>query len=118
MKPLRVFAAKVSGLFRKRGRERELAAELESHFQMHIEDNIRAGMNPEEARREAILKFGAVESTKEAMRDVTTVVWLENHLARCETRCPRMCTQSRLCGGRDLIFGARAGGKFVYFHSC
>ena len=31
--------------------ERELSAELESHLQLHIDDNLRAGMTPEEARR-------------------------------------------------------------------
>jgi putative ABC transport system permease protein len=107
MKPLHVFAAKLSGLFRKRSRERELAAELESHFQMHIEDNIRAGMNPEDARREAILKFGAVESTKEAMRDVTAVVWLETawqdvrHAVRGFARNPGFATAAIL----SLVFG-------------
>src|SRR5579875_1737730 len=77
MRAIRAFAARLGGLFRKRSMERELAAELESHFQMHIEDNIRSGMSSEDARREAILKFGAVESTKESMRERSSVVWLE-----------------------------------------
>ena len=36
---------------------------------MHIEDNLRAGMSAEEARRDALVKFGGVESVKESMRD-------------------------------------------------
>jgi hypothetical protein len=32
---------------------------------MHIEDNIRAGMSPQEARRQALIKLGGVEQTKE-----------------------------------------------------
>ena len=56
------------GLFNKHRCDRELAAELESHLQMHIEDNLRAGMTPEEARRQALIKLGGVEQTKEKYR--------------------------------------------------
>ncbi|MDR5727564.1 MAG: permease prefix domain 1-containing protein [Terriglobia bacterium] len=38
--------------------------QMESHLQMHIEDNLRSGMTPEEMRRDAILKLGGVEQTK------------------------------------------------------
>jgi predicted permease len=55
--------------FRKRKRERELAAELESHLQLHIEDNLRAGMTAALARREALMKLGGVEQTKENYRE-------------------------------------------------
>lgn len=56
-------------LFRKQKLDRELSAELESHLQLHIEDNLRAGMSQIEARREAMLKLGGVEPTKENYRD-------------------------------------------------
>ena len=36
---------------------------------MQIEDNLRAGMSPERARREALLKSGGLETSKEACRD-------------------------------------------------
>jgi putative ABC transport system permease protein len=54
---------------RRRTRERELSAELESHLEMHIADNIRAGMTPEEARRQALIALGGVEQTKERYRE-------------------------------------------------
>ena len=47
----------------------EFAAEIESHLRMQMEDHLRLGMSPEEARRAAILKFGSIQSTKEAYRD-------------------------------------------------
>jgi predicted permease len=46
-----------------------LAAELESHLQLHIDDNVRAGMSPKAARRDALKKLGGVEQTKEKYRD-------------------------------------------------
>jgi len=42
---------------------------MASHLQMHIEDNLRAGMSPAEAYRQALIKLGGVEQTKEIYRD-------------------------------------------------
>jgi putative ABC transport system permease protein len=77
MKTLWAFWARVTGLFRKNWRERELAAEFESHLQMHVDDNIRAGMSPEQARREALVKFGGMETAKESVRETSRLVWIE-----------------------------------------
>jgi predicted permease len=57
------------GAFSRAGRDDEVATEIETHIQMQTEDNLRLGMCPEEARRAALLKFGGIESTKEAYRD-------------------------------------------------
>jgi len=54
-------------------RERELADELDSHLQMHIDDNLCAGMTPEQARRDAVLRLGGVETTKQAYRERRTL---------------------------------------------
>jgi macrolide transport system ATP-binding/permease protein len=68
MRWLRAWLLRWSGLFGKGSRERELAEELATHLQMHIEDNLRAGMSAQEARREALIKLGGVEQTKEIYR--------------------------------------------------
>ncbi len=84
MKRLRAWMIRLGGLFRvswqSERRERELAAEMESHLQMHVEDSLRAGMTPEQARRDAILKLGGVEQTKQACRERSTIPFLENLL--------------------------------------
>jgi macrolide transport system ATP-binding/permease protein len=80
MKQLRAWLLRLKGVFLKNARERDLAAEIESHLQMHIDDNLRAGMSTEQARRVAILKLGGVDSTKEACRDRSTIPFLENLL--------------------------------------
>src|SRR6266478_781904 len=69
MRLLRAWFLRLGGLFSRARRERELADELESHLQLHIEDNLRAGMTPVEARRQALIKLGGVEQTKEIYRD-------------------------------------------------
>ena len=69
------------GLFGSARAERELTAEIESHLQLHIDDNVRAGMTPAEARRRAVLALGGIDPTKEAYRDRRGVPALET-LAR------------------------------------
>src|SRR5918994_2770709 len=69
MKSVRALLMRVFGVFGSKRSERELSAEIESHLQLHIDDNIRAGMTPVEARRRAIIALGGVEGTKEAYRD-------------------------------------------------
>jgi len=78
MKMLRAWLLRFGGLFNKQCRDHELAAELDSHLQLHIEDNLRAGMKPEEARRQALIKLGGVEQTKEKYRDRRGLPWLES----------------------------------------
>ena len=68
------------GMFGSARSERELSAELESHLQLHIDDNIRAGMTPQEARRRAVLALGGVDQTKEQYRDRRGLPALESFL--------------------------------------
>ncbi|MGC2333113.1 MAG: ABC transporter permease [Candidatus Acidiferrales bacterium] len=77
MNRLRAWLMRFGGLFGKQLRDRELAEELESRLQMHIEENLRAGMAPQEARRQALIKLGGVEQTKETYRDRRGLPWLE-----------------------------------------
>jgi len=78
MRFLRAWVIRFKGLFQKSVYERELAEELESHLQMHIDDNLRAGMSPQEARRVAVMKLGGLDPTKEAYRDRSTIPLLES----------------------------------------
>jgi putative ABC transport system permease protein len=80
MKLIRAWLLRLGELFHKQRRERELAAELESHLQMHIEDNLRAGMSAAHARREALMKLGGVEQTKENYREQRGLPALETLL--------------------------------------
>ena len=81
MKTLRRLKAKLLGFFsqtRRAQSAQEFDEEMRSHLAMHVEDNIRAGMSPEQARREAILKLGGIEVTRQARREGATVVVLES----------------------------------------
>jgi len=80
MRRLRAWCMRFAGLYRKDQQDRELAEELESHVRMHIDDNLRCGMNPVEARRQALIKLGGVEQTKENYRDRRGIRWFETLL--------------------------------------
>jgi len=76
-KRLRVWLRRLAGLVGGDRRDREFDLELDAHLQMHIDDNVRAGMTIDEARRGARLKLGGVEQTKEQYRDRRGVPWID-----------------------------------------
>ncbi|MCZ6879102.1 MAG: permease prefix domain 1-containing protein, partial [Acidobacteria bacterium] len=77
MRVLRSFFMRLWNLFQKERLEKELAEELETTLQMQIDDNLRSGMSPEEARYTALRSFGGVEQTKEKCRDAHGFVFIK-----------------------------------------
>jgi putative ABC transport system permease protein len=49
--------------------QEDFNAELASHIAMHTEDGIRAGLTDQEARRQALLRLGGAEQTRQAHRE-------------------------------------------------
>src|SRR5438445_4549934 len=66
---LRSTVQRLTALFRRRRLEDDLDDELRSHLEMSAEVNLRKGMSPADARREALRSFGGVEQTKEIYRE-------------------------------------------------
>ena len=93
MRRVRAALLRVMRLIARRPDDREFADELEAHLEMHIEDNIRAGMPPDEARRHALLDLGGVEVAKEAHRDRSSVPFVE-HLIQDVRFAGRMMRRS------------------------
>lgn len=58
----------------------DLDAELQSHLQLDIDDNLRPGISHKEARRQALLKLGGVQQTKLLIRDQQTLPIVESFL--------------------------------------
>ncbi len=88
MRRLRALLVRMAAMFDRERLDGELAAELESHLAMAIDDNRRAGMTAGEARRQALIRLGGVAQVEERYRERRGLPVLEN-LAR------------------DLRFGAR-----------
>jgi len=77
MRKFRALWTRLIGVFHPQRTDDEFAAELESHLQMHIDDNLRAGMTPEQARRDALIRLGGMEQTRQAWRERRTLPFLE-----------------------------------------
>ena len=69
MRTLRAWWSRIAGLVRPGAGEQDFADELQSHIDLHTDDNIRAGMTPDEARRQALVRIGSVAGAREAHRD-------------------------------------------------
>ncbi len=67
-------------LFLSRRVDVDLDQEVHSHLEMLIEEKIRAGMPPHQARRAARIELGGVEQVKERVRDSRTGAWLDSLL--------------------------------------
>ena len=56
---------RIANLFHRSKLDQDIEAELRSHIEMRTADNIGAGMSPQEARRQAVLRFGSRAAMKE-----------------------------------------------------
>ncbi len=77
MSSVRGWIARFSSVFNRNKADREMDQEFQAHLQMQIDDNVRAGMTPEEARRVALLKSGSIAVAREAHRDQRGLPFLE-----------------------------------------
>jgi putative ABC transport system permease protein len=73
MRRLTKLSHRTRSLFRKESADAELNDELKFHLEREIQEKIAAGMSPHEARRAAMLEFGALESVKEECKDMRRV---------------------------------------------
>ncbi|HSM87775.1 MAG TPA: ABC transporter permease, partial [Candidatus Limnocylindrales bacterium] len=75
MRKLRALMIRLAGLFRRS--DREMEEEFRAHLAMQVEDNLRAGMSPEEARRAALIKSGGIQAARENYREQRGLPFLE-----------------------------------------
>jgi predicted permease len=73
----------INRLLRRKTLERELDREMQFHIDAAVDDHLRAGLSPAEARRRARIEFGGPEQMKEATRDVRRTRWVEDLLHDC-----------------------------------
>ena len=69
---------RLRSLFRRARVESELARELQFHLDQQIQENLAAGMPPEEARAAALRTIGGLAQIEEECRDARGLQWWEN----------------------------------------
>src|SRR5215467_14233257 len=66
--------------FRRAQLDRELDAEIASHVQLATEENLQRGLTPDEARRQALVRFGGPQQAREQHREARSLPFLETLL--------------------------------------
>jgi predicted permease len=77
MTTLREAWNRIQSFFHKQQRDADLDAELQSHLELAIEENMQQGMPPDEARRKALIRFGGIPQAKEQQREARGLPWLD-----------------------------------------
>jgi predicted permease len=80
MRFLRRFLARLTNIAAGRQSDRRLRAEIEEHLALQTAENLRAGMPPAEARRQAVQKFGGVLAVREDYLAEQGLPFLEHSL--------------------------------------
>jgi len=81
MSILRAILARIAGLFARQHADDDLREELQSHVEMETAENVKRGMSPDEARRQALLASGGLVQAAEAVRDRRGIPWIESAVA-------------------------------------
>lgn len=75
---IRGFWQRLSETLWRRDKTGDLDAELEAHIAMHTDAGVEAGLDPAEARRQALVRLGGKEQVRQAHREGSGLPWLEN----------------------------------------
>ena len=66
---LKLLLQRLRSSFSQSQTDQDLEMEMASHLESAIEDNLKRGMSPEEARRQALIRFGGVEQAMQQHRE-------------------------------------------------
>src|SRR6267378_5496998 len=80
MRSLRRLLTRLFNLATRRAQDERLRQEIDGDIALQTEENLRAGLSPVEARRQAMLKFGGVEAIKQDYRAERGLLFIENLL--------------------------------------
>jgi predicted permease len=83
MGALRRAWARIRSFFHKPPLDADLEAEIATHIELAIEENLKRGLSPIEARRQALVRFGGMDLVKDQQREARGLMKLDILLQDC-----------------------------------
>jgi putative ABC transport system permease protein len=77
---IREWLERLGSFFRRAQLDRDFDAEMASHLELAIDENLERGLGPAEARRQAFLRFGGSQQAREEHREARNLHFLETLL--------------------------------------
>jgi predicted permease len=111
----RALAHRILSLFRRRRLDHDFRDELAAHLDFAVEDHIRAGLSPDDARRRAMMRLGGIESTRERQRDARGLPALESVARDVVHACRTLRRHTGFAAMAVVILALGIGGTTAIF---
>jgi macrolide transport system ATP-binding/permease protein len=106
---------RIGNLFSRSKMDREIDAELQAHIEMRIEDNLAEGMSPEQARRDALIRFGSPTATKERVASMDAALRLDSIWSDIRFSCRQLIRNPGFAITAILVLALGMGASVAIF---
>jgi putative ABC transport system permease protein len=106
---------RIVNLFRRNRMHAEIERELSAHIAMRTEDNLRAGMSPKDARRDAFLRFGNTTAISERTTQADSALYLEDLWADIRYACRQLRNAPGFAVASILVLSLGIGASTAIF---
>ncbi|HET9010466.1 MAG TPA: ABC transporter permease, partial [Gemmatimonadaceae bacterium] len=115
MSAIKGFAARARALLFRRATQQSLNDEIQFHIEQETTQNVRLGMPPDEARRQALVQFGGLTQAREAHHDVYAARPIEDLVADTRYTLRTMRRTPVLAGAAVLTLALGVGANTAIF---
>jgi putative ABC transport system permease protein len=106
---------RIANLCRRSRVDRAIEAELRSHIEMRIEDNLASGLSPEDARRDALIRFGNRAAIKERATGADAALVLEDIWRDIRLACRQLLKSPGFTVTAIMTLGLGIGANVATF---
>lgn len=106
---------RIANLFSRDNVDQDIDAELQAHIDMRTEDNIADGMPPEQARRDALIRFGSPAATKERVASMDVALIFESIWADIRFACRQLIRNPGFAVTAIVVLALGTGACVVFF---